>query len=80
MSWLMGILSGAWGVIAAVGAAAFALLAVLAGARKAGRDEQKAKDAEERNENLAKIQDAIDASNRIDPDVMSDPNNRLRRK
>lgn len=80
MSWLLGLLSSAWQPILGAGAAALAILAVLLGAKKAGRDEQKVKEAEKRDEQLEKIGDAIDAGNKLDPNVMSDPNNRLRRK
>lgn len=69
--------------VIAVAGAVLAVLAfvwrVLVGAKRAGVNEQKAKEAEARDANLKKIQDAIDASNRIDPDVMRDPNNRLRK-
>lgn len=62
-------------------AIAAAVLAALAGAfgiyrsgHKAGRDKQKAKEAEDRAENLDRIRDAANA--RPHGDIVSDPNNR----
>lgn len=70
--------------VIAVGGAVVAALAavwrVWAGGKRSGVNEQKVKEAEARDANLKKIREAIDAGNHVDPDVMSDPNNRLGHK
>lgn len=69
-----------WAIVAAIAAGALALFGFGAKAKKAGVDEQKAKEADERAKNLddvRKAKDAADAVRPADPDSLSDdPNNR----
>lgn len=65
MSALLSIFDGGtWAVIAGVaGAFLLGLWRLLAGAKKAGRNEQIAREAEARNENIKRLKQAIDAGN-----------------
>jgi hypothetical protein len=84
-NWLMNLIPGGW--LTVIAGSAIALLGVLwrmlAGAKKAGRDEQLAKEAKARAKNLEDVRRAQDAAARVSPDPageLSDPNNRdLRR-
>ena len=67
MSWLFSLFDG--GKMAILVATVLAMAAfvwrILAGAKKAGVDQQKAKEAEAHNENLKRIKAAADAGERI---------------
>jgi hypothetical protein len=70
---------GLTAIIAGAVAALGILWRLLAGAKKAGRNEQLVKEAKARDENLKRIQDAIRARDAVRPDdggVQSDPRNR----
>ena len=58
---IKGMLAGAWGYIAAAGAALLAILVVLFQAKKAGKDEVRAEAAEKEVEN-AQTRNEIDKS------------------
>lgn len=80
-NWLMNLIPGGW--LTVIAGSAIALLGVLwrmlAGAKKAGRDEQLAKEAKARAKNLEDVKRAQDAAARVsnDPaDELSDPHNR----
>jgi hypothetical protein len=84
-NWLMNLIPGGW--LTVIAGSAIALLGVLwrmlAGAKKAGRDEQLVKEAKARAKNLEDVKRAQDAAARVDSNPageLSDPNNRdLRR-
>lgn len=67
------LLSVLWPYILMAGAALGVVWGMLASARKAGRDEQKAKEGEARAENLQRIKDA--AAARPAGGVSDDPHN-----
>lgn len=72
MSALLGSL---WPYLAAAGGALLVIWRVWAGGKKSGVNEQVAKEAKARDENLKRIKAAADAGNRP-PDIVSDPHNR----
>jgi hypothetical protein len=65
------LLASLWPYLAAAGAALLVLWRVLAGAKKAGVDQQKAKELQAREqarrEELNRIKDATDAGARVQP-------------
>lgn len=76
MDWLVNLIPGGNFTVIAAGviAAATAILAMFAGVKKAGRDEQKAKEADARAKNIDRIADAAAAKPR--GSLSDDPNNR----
>ncbi len=73
------ILGSLWPYLAAAGAALVVLWRILAGAKKAGVDQQKAKEAvareQARMEELNRIKNAADAGARVQPIKPGVPNN-----
>lgn len=76
MELILSVIPGGWlsALGAAVAAAALGIWRIFAAGKKSGRNEQKAKEAENRAKNLDRIRDAADARPR--DDIMSDPRNR----
>lgn len=75
MTLITGLLSNLWPYIALAGGALLALWQYGRTQKKAGVNEQIAKEAKARDENLKRIKAAADAGNRP-PDIVSDPHNR----
>jgi hypothetical protein len=76
---MMALLSGLWPYLIAAGAALGVLWGMMASAKKAGIQEQKAKEAEARQHDLDRIKAAADAGARVQPDdpgMQHDPFNR----
>ena len=86
MSWLLDLVPGG-GLTVIAGAALAGLLAlwrIIAGAKKAGRDEQLAKEAKARAKNLDDVRRAQDAAAGVRPatpeQLLNDPHNRDNRR
>lgn len=74
MDWLLSLLPGGslTAILGAVLAGIAALSALIFGARKAGRDAQRAKEADAYAKHLEEIAGAHNARNRVDPDRVPD--------
>lgn len=69
MSFLLGWFKGAWGYIAAAGAALVAILVAMGKAKKAGRDEAVAGALKKQSENVAKAKEAENEVSAADADA-----------
>lgn len=82
MDWLLSLIPGGGfsliGIIGALAAGLLALWRMQSNAKKAGRDEQIAKEAKYRDETLDRIKRAADA--KPTTDILHDPNNRDTRR